>query len=108
MANPVPNEEKVYERIEKEHMRIDPLIWDLVNHHVRNDLNWITMCIGLQRETPKWILNSASFLIKFLYKISRQPGSPPDDLSKVFDGTIEQVKKVDTFLKNLRDKTCKE
>jgi hypothetical protein len=48
------------------------------------------------------------FFIKFLYKTSRQPEPPPEGFSGVFDGTIEQVKKVDTFLKNLRNKTCKE
>ena len=106
MANPMPNEDKVYERIKNENMRIDPLIWDLLNHHVRNDLTWITMSVGVQKETPQWILRAAYGLIKFLYKVSFQPGEPPEDLIKVFDGTINQVKKVDDFLKKLREKTC--
>ncbi|MFH1875318.1 MAG: hypothetical protein ABH865_00315 [Candidatus Omnitrophota bacterium] len=106
MANPLPNEAELYARMEKEHINVHPLVWEFINHHVRNDLNWITMCIGLHRSTPRWILRLASSLISLLYKISRQPGEPPPDLLSAFNGTIERVKNIDRFLKNLREKTC--
>ncbi len=105
MANPLPNEKEVYRRIEKEHLTIDPLIWNLLNHHIRNDLNWITMCVGLQRMTPRWILKVGSWVINFLYLISRQPPPPPPDLLETFNGTIERVKLIDNFLRNLEEKT---
>lgn len=46
MANPLDNEKELYERINKEKIEIHPIIWDLLSHHIGNDLYAIT--IGLQ------------------------------------------------------------
>lgn len=41
MANPMMNEEEVYRRIKEEGAALDPLIWELLDHHIRNDLQII-------------------------------------------------------------------
>jgi len=43
MCNPLNNEKKIYEIIEKEHLCISPVIWHLIDHHLRNDLNIISI-----------------------------------------------------------------
>jgi hypothetical protein len=43
MANPLPNEDELYERIKKEKITIHPVIWELLTHHIGNDLSLITM-----------------------------------------------------------------
>lgn len=46
MANPLPNEKEIYEMIKKEEITIHPLIWKLLNHHIRNELYMINLIIG--------------------------------------------------------------
>lgn len=46
MANPLSNEDELYERIKQEKIEIHPIIWELLTHHIGNDLSMITM--GLQ------------------------------------------------------------
>ena len=41
MANPMLNEEEAYRRIKEEGLALDPLIWELLDHHIRNDLQVI-------------------------------------------------------------------
>ena len=107
MANPMRDEDKIYEQIEKENITVHPVVWELISHHVRNDLNLASVAIGSLRMTPKWILATASWVIRFLYKISRQPGLAPENLNKICDMTLQRVKGVDKFLKKLKEVTCK-
>jgi hypothetical protein len=46
MANPLPDEDNIYEMIKRENIRIHPRVWELINHHIRNDLNRISTGIG--------------------------------------------------------------
>lgn len=105
MANPFPGEDKIYERIKQEKLRVDKDIWALINHHIRNDFNLISVGIGGLRIIPDWILNAASWVIKVLYKLSFQPGDPPMDLIKVFDACLNKTMTADKFLKDLRKVT---
>jgi hypothetical protein len=102
MANPLPDEDKIYEALEKEKIALDPRIWELMNHHIRNDLNKVSVGVGTLALTPEWILKAASFLIKFLYKMSLQPGPPPDEISKICHLSLRGVDDINIFLKKLR------
>ena len=46
MANPLSNEQEIYERIKKENITVHPLVWELLDHHIRNDLHIINIIIG--------------------------------------------------------------
>jgi hypothetical protein len=46
MCNPLNNEEKIYEVIKHEHLDIPPLIWELIDHHLGNDLYIINLIAG--------------------------------------------------------------
>jgi len=71
MANPLKDEGKIYERIKQEGITIHPILWELMNHHVKNDLNYISLVLcDILYPTPRWILKSAQFTINILYKIS--------------------------------------
>jgi len=45
MANPLPNEEELYKKIESENITIHPIVWELLSHHLGNDLYMISMMI---------------------------------------------------------------
>lgn len=46
MANPLPNEKELYEKIEKEKISIPPDFWDLLEHHLGNDIYAISLIAG--------------------------------------------------------------
>ena len=52
MANPLPNEAELYERIKKENITIHPIIWELLTHHIGNDLGMVTMPLEMMLD-PK-------------------------------------------------------
>lgn len=82
MANPMPNEQEVYERIKKEKISIDPLIWQLMEHHITNDVYMINLIIGstvldgvsLSEENAKKILNHTKAIKDFLEKLGKLSG----------------------------------
>jgi len=84
MANPLPNEQEICERIKKENLTIHPLIWQLIEHHINNDLYMINLIIGstvldsepLSEENAKKIINHSQAIKDFLDKLWRltKPG----------------------------------
>jgi len=46
MANPLSNEKELYEKIEKEKLSIPSPIWDLMEHHLGNDVYAIQLICG--------------------------------------------------------------
>ena len=107
MANPLPEEEKIYQKIKQENIKVDPIIWELISHHIRNDLNAMSIILGSLQFMPSWILKTSSFMIKFLYRMTFQRGSPPD-LIVICDKSLNHVKTAGSFLKKLRAATCEE
>jgi hypothetical protein len=43
MSNPLPNEKELYAKIEKEKLKIPQCIWELLYHHLGNDLYAISL-----------------------------------------------------------------
>ncbi len=105
MANPLPDEDAILARIEKEKATITPFIWELMDHHIKNDLFAMALALNKLRYTPKWILQAASCVIAFLFKITRRPGTPPQDLTRICEVSLERVKSIDCFLKRLKELT---
>lgn len=106
MANPLRDEEKIYERIKRENITVHPLVWELISHHIRNDIYLISLATESLRMHPLWILKLASFMIKLLYRASFQPGKP-DDLIEVCDKSLSRIKDIDEFLSKLKKATYK-
>lgn len=46
MANPLTNEKELYAEIEKNKLSIPPAIWQLIEHHLGNDVYTISLIIG--------------------------------------------------------------
>ena len=105
MANPMYDEQELWERIEKENITMHPVLWELIDHHLRNNLNFISIPVGVLSMVPAWILKAASFVIRFLYKASGQRGSPPQSLVKTCNVCVKGFKESDKFLKKLKAAT---
>jgi len=83
MANPLPEEQEIYERIKKENIIIHPLVWELINHHIRNELHMINLIIGstaldgevLSEENARKVLKHSKAIQEFfdeLWKVTEK------------------------------------
>ncbi len=107
MANPLPQEEKLYEKIAQENISIHPLVWELIDHHIRNDLQVIAVAISNILLLPNWFIRLINSLIKLFYKLTFQKGTPPD-IKRSSDKALERIKKIDSFLRKLKKETLAE
>ena len=82
MSNPLPNEAKIYEQIKNEGIKVHPLVWDLIEHHVGNDVHIINLIMGFHVSSDSRELSG-------------------EDAQKILD----QCGKIWKFLKNLQDLT---
>jgi len=79
MANPLPNEAEVYEKIKQENITVHPLIWELLNHHINNDLYAINLIIGstvldgenMTEDNGRRVLKHTKEINDFLNKLSQ-------------------------------------
>lgn len=78
MANPLPNEQEIYEKIKKENITIHPAIWELIDHHIGNGLYMINLILGstvldgepLSEEDARKILKHSKEINGFLDKLA--------------------------------------
>jgi hypothetical protein len=88
MSNPLPNEQEVYEKIKKDSIIVHPLVWQLLEHHINNDLYMINLIVGstvldgqsLSEENAKKILKHTKEIQDFLNKLERATGQKAGDV----------------------------
>jgi len=77
MSNPLPNEQEIYAKIKKENITIHPLVWQLIEHHINNDIYMINLIIGstvldgepLSEENARKIISHGKAISDFLAKL---------------------------------------
>ena len=84
MANPLGNENELYERIKKEKIEIHPIVWELLTHHIGNDLSIITMALDgtvlsnrpkpLDKEMAQKMRDHAFNIKELIYKLREATG----------------------------------
>ena len=84
MANPLPEENELFEKIEKEKLNVPSPIWNLLTHHIGNDLYAISLIasayvIGEDKEPippedGQKIIKHVEEIKEFMDKLSRSIG----------------------------------
>lgn len=83
MANPLPEEKELYEKIKKEKLSIPKTIWELINHHIGNDLNVVFIIAG-----------------NYIFRDIREP-IPPEAAERI----VKHCQNIKEFLNKLKDAT---
>jgi hypothetical protein len=102
MANPMPNENEILEKIDRGEIFVDPEILELLHHHIGNDLQVIYLAVNDLKDAPAWIfkttrwVNNIFLLIRF-----RRPGSRVD-VNKVYQETFTRIKNINEVLKKVK------
>ena len=83
MANPLSDEAEIYEKIRKENIKVHPLVWQLIDHYIGNDLHAMQFIAGS-------------------YVVSDKPQAIPSEDGKKLLGRCDEIRK---FLRKLKDAT---
>lgn len=101
-----PYIEELFEKIKKENITVDPLVWSLLTHVLGNRVYALNLNLGDFLDTPKWILNAGSYLMIFLYKISGNRGRMYT-IQEHLQKALSNAHMIRDFLKRLREATEK-
>lgn len=79
MSNPLPNEAEIYKKIKDGNINIHPLLMELLEHHIGNDVYMINLIIGstvldgepLSVENAKKILGHCDQIKDILEKLDK-------------------------------------
>jgi hypothetical protein len=81
MCNPLNNEKEIYKKITKEKLVIPSAVWQLLDHHLGNDLYVITLIAGshvtgesqepIPPEEGKKIIERCEEIRRFLQKLRK-------------------------------------
>ncbi|MBI5144791.1 MAG: hypothetical protein HZA27_01235 [Candidatus Omnitrophica bacterium] len=96
--------ERLLKKIQDENIKIDPTVWDLLTHVIGNRTYAINLTLGDFMDTPKWIMNTVSYLMMFLYKISGGRGSL-HPVPYYIQRTLKNTAMLKEFLNRLREVT---
>lgn len=77
MANPLSNESEMYERIKQENIKVHPIVWELIDHYISNDLYAVHLIAGshisdgeaIPPEDGKKLIARCNEITKFLRKL---------------------------------------
>ncbi len=79
MANPLSNEAQIYEKIKNEGLKVHPLVWELLDHYIGNDIYAIQIIVGsyvigdnpepIPSKDGQKIINRCEEVRKFLIKL---------------------------------------
>lgn len=81
MANPLSNEAELFEKIRKEKIEVHPVVWEMIDHYVRNDFNCMVFLaenvVGphpepIPVEAGKRILYHIQEMNKFLNRLKQE------------------------------------
>lgn len=84
MANPLPNEKEIYEKISKEKLTVPEEVWELLSHHLGNDLYAISLIAG-----------------SYVTGEEKEP-IPPEDGEKI----IKHIEAIRGFLQKIKQATA--
>jgi hypothetical protein len=102
MANPMPDEVQVYERIQSGEYSVDPKVIEFLRHHIGNDLQVICLCARGVIDAPGWMVKATCIVNRTLYMIHFR-SVPARDLLGIcreiltraenINGVLEKVKR---------------
>jgi len=99
-----PYTQELLNKIEKEQITINPVVWQLLNHVLGNRVHAINAILGDLLDTPSWILKVGSGLMIFLYKISGNRARM-HTIKEVLERALSNTNQIRTFLDHLREVT---
>ena len=100
MANQLPNEEELFDEIRRAGISLDPRLWQILSHHIGNDIQVIHLGARCLSEMPSWIRYTYTLMLKIHKKFNK--GFNFHDVGFVCMETMERVENISMLLDKLR------
>ena len=103
MANILPGDEESFKRIEREHIQVDPLLWNLIYQHIGDPVIVINLTVryyvdnseAIPQEEAEKILVSIKRMVEIIKKIHQPETITPDEKDPLFRMIKEKGLKLD-------------
>jgi len=103
MANILPEDEESFKRIEKEHIQVDPLLWNIIYQHIGDPAIVINLTVRyyidgngpIPQDEAKKILISTKRMAEIIKKIHQPESITPDEKDPLFRMIKEKGLKFD-------------
>jgi hypothetical protein len=100
MANPMPNEQELYEEIKKAGVSLDPRIWQILSHHIGNDIQVIYLSVRCLADLPPWVRKMHMIIMKFHRPFQRTVIAR--DIHAVCGEALNRVENINELMKKIR------
>jgi hypothetical protein len=100
MANELPNEQELYDEIKRSGISIDPRLWQILSHHIGNDVQVIHLSVKCLSEMPPWIMQGCKLMLCLHRKFKK--GFETNDIDTVCAATLERANNITGLLDKLR------
>lgn len=109
MANILPEDEEFFERIEKEHIQVDPLLWNIIYQHIGDPVIVINLTVRyyldngepIPQDEAKKILISTKRMAEIISKIHKPESITSDEKDPLFRMIKEKGLKLDAVTDEL-------
>ena len=100
MANPIPNEQKLYEEIKQSGVSLDPRIWQILSHHIGNDIQVIYLSVRCLADLPPWVRCMHMIIMKFHRPFKKTLIAR--DINAVCGQALTHVENINELMKKLK------
>jgi len=100
MANPIPNEQELYEEIQQDGVYLDPRIWKILSHHIGNDIQVIHLSVRCIANLPPWLKRMHTLVTHFRRPFKKVLIS--HDINAVCGKALTHVENINELMKKLK------
>ena len=100
MANPIPNEQKLYEEIKQSGVSLDPRIWQILSHHIGNDIQVIYLSVRCIADLPPWVRKMHMIIMKIHRPFKKTLIS--HDINAVCGQALTHVENINELMKKIK------
>ena len=100
MANPMPKQQKLYEEIKQSGVSLDPRIWQILSHHIGNDIQVIYLSVRCLADLPPWMKKMHMVIMRF-----RRPFKKiliAHDINAVCGEALTRVENINGLMQRLK------
>ena len=109
MANILPKDEELFKKITAEHIRVDPVLWNVIYQYIGDTILVINLLTRsfiddnqpIPKEEAKTILDYTKRLIEIIKKLDNPQGISPDEKDELFKAIKQKNLKLDPVTKEL-------
>jgi hypothetical protein len=100
MANPMPNEQELYEELKRAGVKLDPRLWQIFSHHLGNDIQVIYLSVKCLSDLPPWL----SYVYRAVVRIQRpfKRRGISEDIPTVCAEALQRVDSINGLMKRFK------